>query len=233
MRILNPERITMWSGEGGLGLPLQESVLIACITAIQDRVSLVESVVLLVWIPGYVCTLVYQLYQVYQRYRQRWEREFLFITHDILTDPLFQKQKEFLHHTTSTYDHVLRVARISYALARLLSLDYADTARGALLHDFFLYDWRERSRAGFDHIGTHAQIALAHANAIFPLTRKEKNIIESHMFPRSGPGYRFPESALVSTVDKLAACREYLFLKEKRMTGEHSGSACTCRNPGW
>ena len=207
-----------------LGIPLLESSLTALIVTGLEGRALADPGVLLLCMTVYVLALVYQLYH---RYRYQWERDFLFITHDMLTNPLFQKQKEFLHHTTSTYDHVLRVARISYALARLFSLDYADTARGALLHDFFLYDWRERSRAGFDHIGTHARLALAHANTIFRLTRKEIDIIESHMFPLSGPVYRFPESALVSTVDKLAACREYLFLEKRCKTGEQPGSVST------
>ncbi len=230
MERLKPEKTADRSGERSFGIPFQESVLIALITVIRYRESLVDSEILSLYITGYVLALVYQRYH---RFRHQWEREFLFIAHDILANPLFQKQKEFLHHTTSTYDHVLRVARISYTLARLLSLDYAGTARGALLHDFFLYDWRERSRAGIDHIGTHAQVALAHARDTFRLTRKEEDIIASHMFPRSGPGYRFPESALVSTVDKLAACWEYLVLKEGCMTGEQPGCVCTCRDTGW
>jgi uncharacterized protein len=46
------------------------------------------------------------------------------------------------HHRTSTLDHSLIVSQVSYYLALAFGFDAVSTARGALLHDFFLYDWR-------------------------------------------------------------------------------------------
>jgi uncharacterized protein len=95
---------------------------------------------------------------------------------------------------------------VSYYLAKNFRLDAAAVARGALLHDFFLYDWRTTGRR--HHPVTHPRTALRNARKRFALTPIEQDIIATHMWPIGKPFYAYPESFLVSSVDKLVSARE-------------------------
>jgi uncharacterized protein len=120
------------------------------------------------------------------------------------------QMKEFPQHgTTSTYDHVRSVATTSISLARALRLKVSDIEllRGALLHDYYLYDWHDPASKG--HATQHPLRALRQADVDFKLTDRERNIIASHMWPL--PPTRIPtcrEAWLVCTADKLCAFQE-------------------------
>lgn len=151
---------------------------------------------------GAFCTLVQKPSKV----------EFTRITHEILYHEEFLKLRDFHHHTHHIYDHVVRVAYLSYSAAKILGLDYVSTARGGLLHDFFLYDWRERKAQDAkrsQHGKEHPHIALANAKIHFSINEKEQDIIVKHMFPKAGSFYRYSESFVVSTMDKVSALYEY------------------------
>ncbi len=138
--------------------------------------------------------------------------EFTRITHEILYHEEFMRLRDFYHHSHHIYDHVVRVAYLSYAAAKLLGLDYVSTARGGLLHDFFLYDWREKKASDekrSQHGKEHPLIALANAREHFSINEKEHDIIVKHMFPKAGSFYRYSESFIVSTMDKVSAVYEY------------------------
>ncbi len=173
-------------------------------------------------VQGYTFTLIlftFALAQlIWDSYAESLKQSFFTLARPVLSHNEFQKQKYLLHHTTSTYDHVVRVAFISYLFARLFRLDEASTVRGGLLHDFFLYDWREVQ--GFDHLKTHPMIARTNADRYFSINEKEADIIATHMFPKTRTFYGYPESFLVSTVDKFAAVWEYLVLHGESVEDE-------------
>jgi hypothetical protein len=77
---------------------------------------------------------------------------------------------------------------------------------GALLHDFFLYDWR--TSKGRHHPSRHPGVALSNAHARFALNPVEEDIILTHMWPVAKPFYSFKESFLVSSIDKLVSTKE-------------------------
>lgn len=137
------------------------------------------------------------------------------IIEDIVRDRHFKMMKKVYHHRDSVYDHCLRVSYLSYKLAKKLHLDYVSAARGGLLHDFFLYDWRKegklRRKKFFEKHGfTHAAISLRNAEKHFKLNDKERDIILKHMFPLNIAPPRTAESWLVMLVDKYVAARDYL-----------------------
>jgi len=69
--------------------------------------------------------------------------EFLNITKDILENPTVKQMKNFRqHYDCSCYEHCLEVAYWSYLFCKKYGWDYVSAARGAMLHDLFLYDWR-------------------------------------------------------------------------------------------
>jgi len=138
--------------------------------------------------------------------------EFNSLTYDILNHSEFKKLKNYFHHTHHIYDHVVRVAYLSYFFSKLLGFDYVSSARGGLLHDFFLYDWRVRKK-GDEHHSLHGKehpyIALTNANLYFSINGKEADIITKHMYPKTKERPVYAESFIVSIMDKVSTIIEY------------------------
>ena len=135
------------------------------------------------------------------------------IMSQILNDPEMQKSKDFVQHgDVSVYSHSVGVAEYSCRFAEALSklgvkFDYHSLVRGALLHDFFRYDWHD----DWDllHGFKHPRIALENADKHFSLNKKERNIIRKHMWPMTFaniPTCR--EAWVVCAVDKYCSLLE-------------------------
>ena len=119
--------------------------------------------------------------------------------------------KHFLQHgDVSVYEHCFNVAFLSLYVARRfhLSVDRQALVRGALLHDYFLYDWHEDDPTHRLHGFHHARRALENACRDFSLGSIERDIIAKHMFPLNLHPPRYRESALVCAADKLCALLE-------------------------
>lgn len=133
--------------------------------------------------------------------------DFELISQDIMERAKFQSLKNDPHHGLTRYDHVLRVARNTYRLSKVLKMDYESATRGALLHDYF-NDSDYRSTKGLKKGSMHPVIALNNARREFNLNNKEENIIVSHMFPMGNVKPNCKESWLVTVVDKIVAIYE-------------------------
>ena len=87
--------------------------------------------------------------------------------------------------------------------------------RGALLHDYFLYDWHDpdnlRPLHGFTHPGEALRMALEE----FELNDVERNVIHRHMFPLTPIPPRYREAVLVSMADKVSAVLETFSLRRE------------------
>ena len=138
--------------------------------------------------------------------------EFFTIIQDLTSNETVQKMKNFRqHYDTSTYDHCLSVAYISYKICKKLKLDYKSAARGSMLHDLFLYDWRNSKKIlnlERPHAFIHPKIALDNASKLFNLTKKEQDIILKHMWPVNLTFPKYLESFIVTFVDKYSALQE-------------------------
>ena len=98
----------------------------------------------------------------------------------------FSQEKDLIQHgTTSVYEHSEKVARVSRHIAGLLPVKVRKNAltRGALLHDYFLYDWHDKNNGRKLHGFTHPRTALENAKRDYKLTKVEQDIIAHHMFP--------------------------------------------------
>lgn len=125
---------------------------------------------------------------------------------DLLTSSSVLRLKTLRHHYGSRYDHSLRVARRSYDLACKLGLDRRAVARAGLLHDLFFHDATCRpAHYGGGAAWKHPQEAVRNASDLTPLSKKEENIILSHMWPLSRSLPRSPEAWLVNVVDTAVA----------------------------
>lgn len=126
-----------------------------------------------------------------------------------------QEMKRYAQHgSVSTYSHVVRVAvtAVKWSRALRLSVSEDELLRGALLHDYYLYDWHDPINKG--HATKHPLRALTNAEEDFELTDKERNIIAAHMWPL--PPERIPKSReawLVCGADKWCSLLETLFMR--------------------
>ena len=101
-----------------------------------------------------------------------------------LGDERLLQMKQFIQHgDVSTYDHCLLVAYYSFLWMRKLHIRCSEDEliRGALLHDYYLYDWHEKEKWHRMHGFRHPGFALSNAQRDFELSEKEKEIIRKHM----------------------------------------------------
>lgn len=136
---------------------------------------------------------------------------------DILKSEKFQTEKLTKHHKFSTtYEHSLHVANISLNLVKnKKNISIPELIRGALLHDYYLYNWHNREEKWHKpHAYKHPKIAAENAKKDFGITEKEKDIIEKHMWPLTIKFPKYTESWIVTIADKIATFRER-WLKKK------------------
>ena len=153
--------------------------------------------------------------------RKPFEKEYYETVGDILQHEEFLKLKDYFHHNSSIYNHVHDVAYLSYRICKFLKLDYRAAARGALLHDFFLYDWRRHDvpdlpREKF-HGLEHPKIAVANAKKHFSINDIEEDIIRKHMWPLTILPPKYKESYIVSFADKYLSSSEFIREYKKRI----------------
>lgn len=136
---------------------------------------------------------------------------------DILQSDNFIKSKDYIQHgTMSVNSHSLNVAKYSIALSQKLGIqcNQKDLVRGALLHDYFLYDWHDVKRENYSplHGFFHPGIALKNAEKEYKLTPKQKDIISKHMWPLTVVPPRCKEAWIVTAADKYCSFMETLRL---------------------
>lgn len=131
-------------------------------------------------------------------------------------------RKAIQHGNVSVRRHAINVARYSLLINEKLGIkcNKRDLIRGALLHDYFLYDWHDK-----DHISPlrlhgflHPGIALRNAEKEYRLSTKEKDIIRKHMWPLTIVPPKCREAWVVSMADKYCSLMETL-----RIHRQHKG----------
>lgn len=146
-------------------------------------------------------------------------REFNNCVKDIINNPDFLKLNDFTQHIkTSRLQHSINVAYYSFLVCKFLGLDYRSAARGGLLHDFYLYDWRKEKQPEGYHAKAHAIVALRNAKKITSLNKVERNSILRHMWPLTLVPPIYPESIIVSLMDKYCATFEVIINLFRKFT---------------
>ena len=138
---------------------------------------------------------------------------------DILKSKNFRSTKQYIQHGNMTVNgHSINVAKCSLALSEKLHIPCKrnELIRGALLHDYFLYDWHKKEYIkphnlhGFYHPGR----ALANASMEYPLTSREKDIIKKHMWPLTVVPPMCREAWIVTMADKWCSLLETFHLQK-------------------
>ena len=134
------------------------------------------------------------------------------ILNEIRESSRFKNSKQFIQHgKTSVYMHSVSVAYMSCYIAEKynLSVDYYSLITGALLHDYFLYDWHDKEDGHKrPHGFYHPSAALANAERDFEINIRTKNIIKRHMFPLTPIPPVCLEGWVVCIADKICSTKE-------------------------
>ena len=122
-----------------------------------------------------------------------------------------QEMKSFIQHgNITTYDHACHVAEMSKKINQrfFVEADEYILYEGAMLHDFFLYDWHNvplRKWHGFTHAGRAARNAVRYCN----VCPEVEHVIASHMWPLTP--FAMPktkEAWIVCLADKIVSTKE-------------------------
>lgn len=87
-------------------------------------------------------------------------------------------------------------------------VDRKALVKGALLHDYFLYDWHEKNKNHRLHGFYHPRHALRNAMQDYNISDKEADIILKHMFPLTIIPPNNREAWIVCMADKICATYE-------------------------
>ena len=139
------------------------------------------------------------------------EQKFRDILKETRENSRFDQNDQYIQHgTTTVKTHCINVAQTAYFMSYRLHIKVheRELIRGALLHDYFLYDWHDKSLRNSIHGFTHPGKALKEASKDFNLTKIEKDMIRSHMFPLTVRPPKYREGVLLCIADKLCALQE-------------------------
>ena len=145
------------------------------------------------------------------------EKDIIKYGRDILNSDNFQKTKEHIQHgDVSVHEHCINVANTSIKIKRFLHIkcNDRDLVRGALLHDYFLYDWHYEDADnphklhGFYHPGT----ALRNAKKEYDISKRQEDIIKKHMWPLTLVPPMCREAWIVTCADKYCSTLETLHI---------------------
>ena len=130
---------------------------------------------------------------------------------DILASGGMRAERRFMQHgSVSTYDHSIAVTKACLYISDLLHIktNKRSLVRGALLHDYYLYDWHKPHDGHDLHAFSHAGQALKNAQCDFKLNKIERDMIAHHMFPLNISPPKCRESVILCVADKICAARE-------------------------
>ena len=122
-------------------------------------------------------------------------------THDNVRFSVFREFQGH-HYSTTCYQHCINVSYYNYLVCRKLGLNSRSAARAGLLHDLFLYDWRDREKkkGEMPHGMTHPKVALNNAKQHFEIGKREEDMIVKHMWPLTLKFPKYAESYVIRMI---------------------------------
>lgn len=130
---------------------------------------------------------------------------------EIIEQSRLNETNQFIHHgNTTILQHNTAVARKAYWLSQKLKLNVSEKEMifGAMLHDYYFYDWHVKDKAHRLHGYYHPGLSLKNAMNDVELTIIEQDIIRKHMFPLTLRPPKYKESMIVCLADKLCTLDE-------------------------
>ena len=121
-----------------------------------------------------------------------------------------------MHRGSNCYLHSFKVAKkaIKKSLNRK-DVKLEVVLLGAILHDYYLYDWRKDRSKLKKHGKNHPSVAINNAVKDFDISEEVKKVIKSHMWPINIKDYpKSKEAKIVSISDKAVTIGESLTSKK-------------------
>ena len=149
----------------------------------------------------------------------RYKKEIVKHLSALMQEGPIEENKNYIQHGDVTvFDHCIAVAEYSCRMAEFLHLSVNRKAmiRGALLHDYFLYDWHNPDNGHRLHGFSHPYTSLKNAKRDYSITKREADIIVKHMFPLTIVPPQTKEAWIVCLADKICAGEETIKEKRKR-----------------
>lgn len=136
--------------------------------------------------------------------------EFFSYIQDLLDVEDVQNLKQYYQHlNTSRFQHSLNVSYYSFLIAKKFKLDTKSIARAGLLHDLFLYDWKNKEQPMEGrHSFVHPRVALETAKKHIDVNPVMEDAIVHHMWPMTLETPKTKEGWIVQGVDKYCAILE-------------------------
>ena len=142
--------------------------------------------------------------------------EFSEIIAPLLDNADVLSMKNYIQHgNISTFEHCMGVAKASCFIGSHVPfrVDMTTLLQGAILHDFYLYDWHEVGDGSHRMHGfRHAKRAAENAASLLSVSDSVYSVIYTHMWPLNP--FRIPrsrEAMIVCMADKCVALYETLF----------------------
>lgn len=133
------------------------------------------------------------------------------IYQSFLHDEKILKMKEIsMHRGSNCYIHSFKVAKLAVKRAlRHKKGDLKIILIGAILHDYYLYDWRVDKSKMRHHMGNHPYVAAENAEHDFGIHESIKKVIRSHMWPVNFRDFpKTKEARIISNADKSIYIKE-------------------------
>ena len=143
--------------------------------------------------------------------KREYINDFIELARDTIQGGQVKEMDRYIQHSSITcLQHCVIVAYYSFYWNRKyhLGCDEASLVRGALLHDYFLYDWHDGDKSHRLHGFYHPGRALVNAQRDFHLNDIERDIIKKHMWPLTPALPRCREAWLVCAVDTVSCVIE-------------------------
>ena len=138
------------------------------------------------------------------------------IYQSFLNDERILKMKEIsMHRGSNCYIHSFKVAKLAVKRAlRHKKGDLEVILIGAILHDYYLYDWRVDRSKMRHHMSSHPYTAAENAERDFGIHEPIKKVIQSHMWPVNFKDFpKTKEARIISNADKAIYLKEIISSK--------------------
>ncbi|MDE7030917.1 MAG: phosphohydrolase [Lachnospiraceae bacterium] len=157
-----------------------------------------------------------------------YEYELKKYANDIFESENFRSTKAYIQHgNMSVQEHSINVAKASLYIRDKFKVrcNTRDLIRGALLHDYFLYDWHKSDEANPHrlHGFFHPSRSLRNAQREYHLTPRQRDIIIKHMWPLTVIPPMCREAWIVTSADKFCSLMETLYIHRGRIHSRRLG----------
>lgn len=145
------------------------------------------------------------------------------IYQSFLHDERILRMKDIsMHRGSNCYVHSFKVAKLAIKRAlRHKKGNLVTILLAAILHDYYLYDWRIDKSKRKHHMGSHPYVAARNAERDFGICDSVKKAIQSHMWPVNFNDFlKSKEARIISNADKTIYLKEIVCSKRYKKKRE-------------